>query len=191
MGMDVPCILWTTCSFSPVHFVDSSEKFTMECPNAIPPSFHVASSRFLAATTKLSCNSNDVRHSNELCISLRKVLAHSLTHSAAMLFIFQSLAIHTGNMSHSTPHHWLYVWLKISSELFFTHLAGGLCSVEARSSQRSGCPLGYWEWNVPLSQVAHRFSLRWPKTETGRRRSLANHQHHLQHLMEKKRDLIS
>lgn len=65
-----------------------------------------------------------------------------------------------------------------------THLGGELCSVEAHSSPRSGYPLDYWEWSVPPSPAAHRFSSRWQRTEMGQRHSHANHLRHLQHLVD-------
>lgn len=73
----------------------------------------------------------------------------------------------------------------------YTHPAVESCFAEARNSQMSGCPLDYLERSVPPSQVAHRFSLRSQRTETGQRHSHANLLHHLQHLSGQKGNLIS
>lgn len=71
-----------------------------------------------------------------------------------------------------------------------THLAVESCFAEVHNSQNSGCPLDYLVRIVPPSQVAHRFSLRWQRTEMGQRHSHANLPHHLQHLSGQKGYLI-
>lgn len=63
-----------------------------------------------------------------------------------------------------------------------THPAVESCFAEAHNSQRSGCPQDYLERSVPPSPVAHRFSLRWQRTERGQPRSHANLLRHLRHL---------
>lgn len=129
----------------------------------------------------------EITYNNMLNLLLSKATTRGLTHPAAMLFISQSTAVHMGSMTHSTTecvyHNIPSVWGAVS---VCTHLAGELCSEEAHNSQRSGCPLDYSEWSVPPSPVAHRFSLRWQRTETGQHRSHANHLHHQQHLKDKR-----
>lgn len=71
-----------------------------------------------------------------------------------------------------------------------THPAVESCFAEAHNSQRSGCPPDYLERSVPPSPVAHRFSLRWQRTERGQPRSHANLLRHLQHLHGEKGNLV-
>lgn len=123
-----------------------------------------------------------------LYILLSKATIHSLTHFAAFylflrVWLFTWEGWLTPPLTVSVYHEILSVCGTVS---VCTHLAGGLCSVEAHNSQRSRYPLDYWEWSVPPSPVAHRFSLRWQRTEMGQRHSHANHLRRLQHLLEKK-----